>query len=70
LLLSSRPNALYMLLLFLLLCLTLVDFGTVNKLLHREPPDAIPDSLDPTNLSDAFARFFSSKIHKLRVNVL
>jgi hypothetical protein len=42
---------------------------TVNKLLHREPPDAIPDSLQPSNLSNGFASFVSSKIHKLRIKI-
>ena len=42
---------------------------TVNKLLHREPPEAVPDSLYPSNLSNSFASFFSSKIHNLRINL-
>jgi hypothetical protein len=42
---------------------------TVNRLLYRESPDAIPDSLHPSNLSNSFASFFSSKIHKLRTNI-
>jgi hypothetical protein len=42
---------------------------TVNRLLHREPPDAMPDSLHPSNLSNSFASFFSSKICKLRTNI-
>jgi hypothetical protein len=42
---------------------------TVNRLLHREPPNAIPDSLHPCNLPNSFASFFSSKIHKLHTNI-
>jgi hypothetical protein len=42
---------------------------TVNRLLHREAPDALPDSLHPSNMSNSFASFFSSKIHTLRINI-
>jgi hypothetical protein len=42
---------------------------TVNKLLHRKPSDVAPDSLQSSNLSNSFASFFSSKIHKLRINL-
>ena len=44
-------------------------WNTVNNLLHRGPPDALPDSLDPSNLANSFASFFSSKIHKLRTDL-
>ena len=45
-------------------------WNTVNKLLHRGPPDALPDSLHSSKLSDSFASFFSSKIHKIHTDLL
>jgi hypothetical protein len=42
---------------------------TVNRLLHRESPDAKPDSLHPSNLSNCIASFFLSKILKPRTNI-
>ena len=42
----------------------------VNKLLHHGPSDDLPSSQHPQSLSDSFANFFSSKIHKLNTNLL
>jgi hypothetical protein len=68
-LLSLRPNALFMFLLFLLFSRTLVNFGKllinffiVNLLMLYQ-------TLHPSNLSNTFASFFLSKIHKLRINL-
>ena len=42
---------------------------TVNKLLHRGPPNALPSNLHSSKLSNSFASFFSSKIHKIRIDL-
>ena len=43
---------------------------TVNKILHRKISNSLPTCLDSTFLSNSFAYFFSSKIHKIHTNLL
>ena len=43
-------------------------WSTVNSLLHRSRPNFLPSSFsNSSSLADAFASFFSDKIHKLRL---
>ena len=43
---------------------------SVNKLLHHGSAHALPNSSDPSSLANSFASFFSSKIHKLHIDLL
>jgi hypothetical protein len=43
---------------------------TVNKILHRKISNSLPTCPDSASLSNSFAYFFSSKIHKIHTNLL
>ena len=40
---------------------------TLNSILHRNPPDALPNNPDTTSLANAFLDFFKDKIERIRI---
>ena len=45
-------------------------WSNINTLLHRSPLPALPTCDSLSSLSQSFAKFFSGKIHKLRLSLL
>ena len=40
---------------------------TLNSILHRNPPDALPNNTDTTSLANAFLDCFTTKIERIRI---
>jgi hypothetical protein len=64
-----KAKRIFTLLLFLLLCLTLINFGKLLIKFFIVNLLMLCQTLHPSNLSNALASYFSSKIHKLCINI-